>query len=287
MKLARLGPPGAEKPALIEAGGRARDLSGIVPDITAEALGSGLLQRLAALDPSALPYLPDGERFGPPVRGVGKFLCVGLNYRDHAAESGIAIPEEPVLFMKATSAICGANDAIVIPRGSLKTDWEVELGVVIGRTARDIPVETALAHVAGYLLVNDLSERAFQLERGGQWVKGKSCDTFGPIGPFLVTTEEIPDPQALSLWLEVNGTRRQNGHTSDMVFDVAFLISYISRFMTLCPGDIISTGTPAGVGLGLRPPVYLGPGDRMVLGIDGEAGVSLGCQTQICRAWAQ
>jgi len=286
MKLARIGQPGMEKPALIDRTGRARDLSSIVSDISGEAFESGLLSRLMAIDTARLPLLPEGERLGPAVSGVGKFICVGLNYRDHAAESGIVPPAEPVLFMKATSAICGPNDDIIIPLGSEKTDWEVELGVVIGKTARHVAAENALDHVAGYVVINDLSERAFQLEQGGQWVKGKSCDTFGPIGPWLVTTDEVPDPQALSLWLEVNGVRHQNGHTQNMVFDVAFIVSYISRFMTLCPGDIISTGTPAGVGLGFKPPVYLKPGDRMVLGIESDQGVSLGRQTQICRSYA-
>lgn len=285
MKLARLGPIGQEKPALIDSCGHARDLSSITPDISGETLANGLTARLSTIDPASLPLIPEGTRIGAAISGVGKFICVGLNYRDHAEESGIAPPDEPVLFMKATSALCGPNDAIIIPLGAQKTDWEVELGVVIGQTARHVPVETALDHVAGYMVINDLSERAFQLERGGQWVKGKSCDTFGPVGPWLVTTDEIPDPQALSLWLEVNGTRHQNGHTRNMVFDVAYLVSYISRFMTLCPGDIISTGTPAGVGLGFNPPVYLKPGDHMVLGIESDTGVSLGRQTQTCRAY--
>jgi 2,4-diketo-3-deoxy-L-fuconate hydrolase len=269
MKLCRYGKPGAEKPGLIDGDGAIRDLSGVIDDITAEALGRDGLRRLMALDPSALPRVEGSPRFGAPVAHVGKRLCVGMTYADHAAETNAPVPEQPVLFMKATTAIGGANDTVVIPRGSVKTDWEVELGVIIGEVTRDVSVDQALDHVAGYAVINDLSEREFQLEHGGQWVKGKSCDTFGPIGPWLVTRDEVPDPQNLSLWLEVNGHRYQNGNTRTMVFGVAHLVSYISRYMTLMPGDVISTGTPAGVGLGLHPPTYLKPGDVMELGIEG------------------
>jgi 2,4-diketo-3-deoxy-L-fuconate hydrolase len=216
-----------------------------------------------------LPLLPQATRIGPAVGAVGKVVCVGLNFRDHARESGMALPQQPILFMKATTAICGPDDDVIIPAGSTKTDWEVELGVVVGDVARNVPLERALDYVAGYLVVNDVSEREYQLEQGGQWVKGKSCDTFAPLGPMLVTTDEIADPQNLSMWLEVNGHRYQNGTTADMIFGVAHLVSYISRYMTLMPGDVISTGTPAGVGLGLRPPVYLKVGDVVELGIEG------------------
>jgi 2,4-diketo-3-deoxy-L-fuconate hydrolase len=269
MKLCRYGKPGAEKPGLIDGDGAIRDLSGVIDDITAEVLGGEGLRRLATLDPAALPRVDGSPRFGVPVAHVGKMICVGMNYADHAAETNAPVPEQPVLFMKATTAIGGANDTVVIPRGSVKTDWEVELGVIIGEVTRDVSIDEALGHVAGYVVVNDLSEREFQLEHGGQWVKGKSCDTFGPIGPWLVTRDEVPDPQNLSLWLEVNGHRYQNGNTRTMVFGVAHLVSYISRYMTLMPGDVISTGTPAGVGLGLHPPTYLKPGDVIELGIEG------------------
>ena len=276
MKLMRHGNPGSERPGLIGDAGDMRDLAGIVPDIAGETLSPEGLAKLAAVDPASLPLLPEGTRYGPCVGRVGKFICVGLNYADHAAESGMEVPAEPVLFFKATSAICGPNDDVVIPRGSVKTDWEVELGVVIGREARYVPVDDALDHVAGYCVINDLSEREFQLERGGQWVKGKSCDTFGPIGPWLVTRDEVPDPQALGIWLEVDGVRRQNGNTRTMIFGIAEIVSYISQFMSLQAGDIISTGTPPGVGLGMKPePVYLRPGQTMRLGIEG-----LGEQTQ-------
>lgn len=269
MKFCRYGKPGAEKPGLMDRDGMIRDLSGVIDDITADVLGRDGLRRLAMLDPSTLPRIEGTPRFGVPVAHVGKMICVGMNYADHAAETNAPVPEQPVLFMKATSAIGGANDAVVIPRDSVKTDWEVELGVIIGDVARDVPRDEALNHVAGYAVINDLSEREFQLEHGGQWVKGKSCDTFGPIGPWLVTKDEIADPQNLSLWLEVNGHRYQDGNTRTMVFGVAQLVSYISRYMTLMPGDVISTGTPAGVGLGLNPPTYLKPGDVIELGIDG------------------
>jgi 2,4-didehydro-3-deoxy-L-rhamnonate hydrolase len=269
MKLARYGNPGQEKPGILDAAGQLRDLSAIVADITAEVLTRDGLRRLAAIDPATLPFVPGAPRYGAPVAQVGKMLCVGLNYAEHAAETNTPLPEQPVLFMKATSAIGGANDDLVIPRGSVKTDWEVELGIVIGDVARDVSIDEALAHVAGYVVINDVSEREFQLEHGGQWVKGKSCDTFGPIGPWLVTADEVPDPQQLSLWLEVNGHRFQNGNTRTMAFGVAHLVSYISRYMTLLPGDLISSGTPAGVGLGQHPPTYLRAGDVVELGIEG------------------
>ncbi len=269
MKLARYGNPGQEKPGILDADGRLRDLSAMVADFTADILTRQGLARLAALNPATLPLVPGSPRYGTPVAHVGKMICVGMNYAEHAAETNAPVPEEPVLFMKATSAIGGANDDVVIPRGSVKTDWEVELGIVIGDVARDVPIDSALEHVAGYAVINDLSEREFQLERGGQWVKGKSCDTFGPIGPWLVTADEVPDPQNLALWLEVNGHRYQNGNTRTMVFGVAHLVSYISRYMTLMPGDVISSGTPAGVGLGQHPPTYLRAGDVIELGIDG------------------
>jgi len=269
MKLARYGNPGQEKPGILDADGQLRDLSAIVADIDADVLTRDGLRRLAAIDPATLPPVPGTPRYGAPVARVGKMLCVGLNYAEHAAETNTPLPEQPVLFMKATSAIVGANDDLMIPRGSVKTDWEVELGIVIGDVARDVSIDDALAHVAGYAVINDVSEREFQLEHGGQWVKGKSCDTFGPIGPWLVTADEIADPQKLSLWLEVNGHRYQNGNTRTMAFGVAHLVSYISRYMTLMPGDVISSGTPAGVGLGQHPPTYLRAGDVVELGIDG------------------
>lgn len=270
MKLIRHGSPGEERPGLIDAAGRMRDLSEIIPDIAGEVLDPDYLEKLAVLDAEALPLVPAGTRIGACVGRVGKFICVGLNYADHAAESGMDVPSEPVLFFKATSAICGPNDDVIIPRGSAKTDWEVELGVVIGREARYVKQDRALDHVAGYCVVNDLSERAFQMERGGQWVKGKSADTFGPIGPWLVTRDEVPNPQALDIWLEVDGIRHQNGNTRTMIFGIAEIVSYISQFMSLQPGDVISTGTPPGVGLGMKPePVYLRPGQVMHLGIQG------------------
>ena len=268
MKLIRYGQAGREKPGLIDEDGAIRDVSAVVDDIAGEVLTERGLSRLRALEPSALPRVGGGPRYGAPVGRIGKFICVGLNFTDHAAESGMAVPEQPVIFMKATTAIVGANDDVVIPRGAEKTDWEVELGVVIGDTARDVPVSEALAHIAGYLIVNDVSERAFQLEHGGQWVKGKSCDTFGPLGPWLVTRDEVPDPQNLAMTLSVNGHQYQNGNSRTMVFGVAPLVSYISRYMTLAPGDVISTGTPAGVGLGQKPPIYLRPGDVMDVQIE-------------------
>ena len=281
MKLLRFGPKGKEKPGMLDKDGIVRDLSGVLPDLYAANLGRQSLVRLAEIDPATLPAVSDPGRIAPPWADVGKFICVGLNYSDHAAESGMAVPSEPVLFTKANSCVIGCNDPVVLPRESVKSDWEVELGVVIGTTARYVSVDEALKHVAGYCVVNDLSEREYQLERGGQWDKGKGCDTFGPIGPWLVTADEVADPQSLDMWLEVNGHRYQSGNTKTMVFDVAYLVSYISRFMTLRPGDIISTGTPPGVGLGQRPdPVYLKPGDRMRLGIAG-----LGEQEQTVHAW--
>ena len=276
MKLTRVGAPGAERPALIDDTGKFRDLSAVVADIAGDVLNPESLDKLRALDFTTLPLIPQHTRIGPAVGQVGKMICVGLNFRDHAKESGLPLPEQPILFMKATTAICGPNDDVKIPQGSSKTDWEVELGVVIGTVARNVPEERALEFVAGYLVVNDLSERAFQLEHGGQWVKGKSCDTFGPLGPMLVTTDEICDPQTLAMWLEVNGHRYQNGNSGDMIFSVAHLVSYISRYMTLMPGDVISTGTPAGVGLGQKPPKYLKAGDIVELGIEG-----LGRQRQL------
>jgi 2-keto-4-pentenoate hydratase/2-oxohepta-3-ene-1,7-dioic acid hydratase in catechol pathway len=269
MKLLRYGPRGQEKPGLLDADGHIRDLSGTVGDLAGDVLRPASLDRLRAIDASTLPLVEGRPRIGPCVGRVGKLVCIGLNYSDHAAEAGMAIPTEPIIFMKATSAIVGPDDDVVIPRGSEKTDWEVELGVVIGEPAKYVEEKDALSHVAGYCVANDVSERAFQLEGTGQWVKGKACDTFGPLGPWLVTTDEVPDPQDLRLWLEVDGHRYQDGTTRTMVFGVAHLVSYLSRFMTLHPGDVISTGTPPGVGMGCKPPVYLRPGQRMQLGIDG------------------
>jgi 2,4-didehydro-3-deoxy-L-rhamnonate hydrolase len=279
MKLLRYGVLGGEKPGILDAEGMIRDLSGVVADIGGQTLSRAGLQKLRDLDLATLPQVQGVQRCGAAVNGVGKFICVGLNYADHAAESNMPVPELPVIFMKATTAIMGPNDNIVIPRGSEKTDWEVELGVVIGDVARDVPKDAALDYVAGYLVVNDVSERAFQMEHGGQWVKGKSCDTFGPIGPWLVTRDEVDDPQNLGMWLSVNGHRYQKGSTKTMVFDVAYLVSHISRYMTLMPGDVISTGTPPGVGLGQKPPVYLKAGDVVELGIQG-----LGSQRQLVSA---
>jgi 2,4-diketo-3-deoxy-L-fuconate hydrolase len=269
MKLLRVGNAGEERPAMVDADGMLRDLSGLVSDIAGTALLPASIERLRRVDPKTLPRVAGTPRIGACVGRVGKFICIGLNYSDHAAESGMAVPVEPVVFMKATSSISGPYDDVIIPRGSEKTDWEVELGVIIGKEARYVTVDDALSHVAGYCVVNDLSERAFQLEGTGQWVKGKSADTFGPIGPWLVTTEDVPDPQLLRLWLEVDGHRYQEGSTATMVFGVAHLVSYLSGFMSLQPGDIISTGTPPGVGLGQKPSVYLKPGNVIRLGIDG------------------
>jgi 2-keto-4-pentenoate hydratase/2-oxohepta-3-ene-1,7-dioic acid hydratase in catechol pathway len=270
MKLFRYGEPGREQPGVLDSKGQRRSLVGVIDDVRSAALSPASLARLAALDTSKLPLVPEGARLGPCVSGTGKFICIGLNYADHAAETGAQVPAEPVVFMKATSAIIGPNDDVVIPRGSKKTDWEVELGIVIGSAAKYVTPERALEHVAGFCVVNDLSEREYQLERLGQWDKGKGCDTFGPIGPYLVTRDEVPDPQALDLWLEVDGHRYQNGNTRTMVYTCAFLVSYLSQFFTLHPGDVISTGTPPGVGLGQKPdPIYLRPGQTMQLGITG------------------
>src|SRR6202162_4150228 len=269
MKLLRVGDVGEERPAMVDADGALRSLSGVVGDIAGATLSPESLEKLRKIHAKDLPLVAGSPRIGPCVGGVGKFICIGLNYSDHAAESGMAVPVEPVVFMKATSSICGPDDTVVIPRGSKKTDWEVELGVVIGKPAKYVEETDALSHVAGYCVINDLSERAFQLEGTGQWVKGKSADTFGPIGPWLVTPDEVPDPQNLEMWLEVDGHRYQNGSTKTMVFGVAHLISYLSRFMSLRSGDIISTGTPPGVGFGQKPPVYLRPGNHIQLGIRG------------------
>jgi 2-keto-4-pentenoate hydratase/2-oxohepta-3-ene-1,7-dioic acid hydratase in catechol pathway len=269
VKLLRYGLPGKEKPGVVDKNGRIHDLAGIVPDIAGDVLSPGSLERLLGVDPNSLPLAAGQLRIGPCVGRVGKFICIGLNYSDHAAEAGMSPPSEPVVFMKATSAICGPDDDVVIPRNSQKTDWEVELGVVIGSPTKYVTETHALAYVAGYCVINDLSERAFQLEGTGQWTKGKSADTFGPAGPWLVTKDEIPDPQNLNMWLKVNGHRYQNGTTRTMIFSVAHVISYLSRFMSLQPGDIISTGTPPGVGMGQKPQVFLRPGDRIQLGIQG------------------
>lgn len=270
MKLLRYGPQGQEKPGLLDAQGRLRDLSGQVADLAGEALGADSLARLRQLDPNSLPLVDGTPRLGPCVGRVGKFICIGLNYADHAAESGLDVPKEPVVFNKWTSAICGPNDVVQIPRDSTKTDWEVELGVVIGKAGRYIDEANALDHVAGYCVVNDVSEREWQLERGGTWDKGKGFDTFGPLGPWLVTADEVADPQNLDLWLEVDGHRYQNGNTRTMIFTVAQIIAYLSRCMSLQPGDVISTGTPPGVGMGVKPQsVYLKPGQEMRLGIQG------------------
>ena len=274
MKLMRVGPAGSEIPAILDAAGTVRSLNGIVPDIAGDVLTPEGLARIAALDLSALPVVTV-DRIGPCVGRVGKFLCIGLNYADHAAESGLPIPEEPVIFTKTTSSIIGPDDDIQIPRGSTKTDWEVELGIVIGKGGAYIDEAEAMDHIAGYCVVNDVSEREFQIERGGTWDKGKGCDTFGPIGPWLVTRDEVPDPQALSMWLEVDGHRYQDGSTATMVFPARRLVSYVSQFMSLQSGDIISTGTPPGVGMGQNPQVYLKGGERIRLGIEG-----LGMQTQ-------
>ena len=275
MKLLRYGEPGKERPGLIDADGTIRDLSGHVDDIAGDALAPATLERLAGLDPKSLPAVSGKPRIGPCVAGTSKFICIGLNYSDHAAETGATVPSEPIIFMKANSAIVGPDDDVLIPRGSKKTDWEVELGIVIGKKAKYVTEAEALDFVAGYCVINDVSERAFQAERQGQWTKGKSCDTFGPTGPWLVTKDEVADPQDLKMWLTVNGKTRQNGSTKTMVYGAAFLVSYLSQFMSLLPGDIISTGTPPGVGLGMKPPKYLKNGDVVELGIEG-----LGTQKQ-------
>ena len=277
MKLLRVGPRGREKPAILDETGTIRDASALVDDWDGAAIADEVLKQVRRVDLSRLPAMDPAVRIGPCVADVGKFICIGLNYADHAAETGADVPAEPVLFFKATSAICGPNDRLEIPRGSEKTDWEVELGVVIGREAKYVAEEDAMDYVAGYCVVHDVSERAFQLEGTGQWVKGKSADTFGPIGPWLVTRDEIADPQALSMWLDVNGEAMQRGATSTMIFGVAHLVSYLSRYMSLQPGDIISTGTPPGVGLSRTPQKYLRKGDVVTLGVEG-----LGEQRQVC-----
>jgi 2,4-didehydro-3-deoxy-L-rhamnonate hydrolase len=281
MKLLRFGPAGFEKPGLLDGQGRLRDLSGVVGHVTSEHLSDKGLAKLAKLNRESLPLVPGTPRLGVPYLGISKFIAIGLNYADHAAESGVPVPSEPILFSKATTCINGPSDDIVIPRSSTKTDWEVELGVVIGNKAQYVAKDKALDHVAGYCVINDVSERNFQLERGSQWDRGKGCDTFGPIGPYLVTRDEVPDPQNLDMWLDVNGQSMQRGNTRTMIFGVAHLVSYVSQFMTLLPGDIITTGTPPGVGMGHKPPQYLKAGDVVTLGIAG-----LGEQRQRVRAHA-
>ena len=279
MKLLRYGEAGRERPGLIDADGVIRDLSQHIADLGGETIDPKELDRLARIDPASLPVVTGNPRIGPCVHGTGKFICIGLNYSDHAAETGATVPPEPIIFMKATSAIVGPDDDLLIPRGSEKTDWEVELGVVIGRKAKYVSEADALDYVAGYCTAHDVSERAFQTERSGQWTKGKSCDTFGPIGPWLVTKDEVPDPQNLKMWLTVNGEKVQDGSTKTMVYGVRYLVSYLSQFMSLHPGDIISTGTPPGVGMGMKPPRYLKAGDVVELGIEG-----LGQQRQDVKA---
>jgi 2,4-didehydro-3-deoxy-L-rhamnonate hydrolase len=280
MKLVRYGETGREKPGLVDAGGKLRDLSAAVDDLGGNALRPEGLAKLKALDPAKLPLVPGTPRFGVPVTGIGKIVAIGLNYSDHAAESNLPVPKEPIIFMKATSSLSGPNDRVVIPKDSVKSDWEVELAVVIGKPASYVTEAQALSHVAGYLICNDVSERAYQIERGGQWDKGKGCDSFCPLGPWLVTADEIKDPQALDMWLDLNGEKAQRGNTRTMVFGVAHIISYVSQFMSLQTGDVITTGTPPGVGMGMKPPRYLKPGDVMTLGIAG-----LGEQRQECVAW--
>ena len=283
MKLLRYGPKGQEKPGLLDADGRIRDLSGFVADITPAQLWGEGLEALKAVDPTTLPLVEGELRYGVPVNGSRKFIAIGLNFADHAAESNLPIPSEPVVFTKAISCLTGPNDTVIIPRGSEKTDWEVELGIVIGKAASYVDQAEALDHVAGYVLINDVSERAFQTERGGTWDKGKGCDTFGPVGPWIVTTDEVGDVQALGMWLDLNGKRMQTGNTKTMIFGVAEIVSYVSQFMTLEPGDLITTGTPPGVGLGQKPePFYLKPGDVMELGIE-----KLGVQRQQVMAWSK
>ena len=280
MKLVRYGNSGKEKPGLIDAQGVLRDLSAVVPDIGAAQLGDAVLNKLAKIKPEKLPAVRGKPRLGCPLAHVGKFIGIGLNYSDHAAEAGMPVPKEPIVFMKATTCIVGPNDDVMLPKGSVKSDWEVELGIVIGTVARHVSQKDALNFVAGYTLVNDLSERAYQLERGPQWDKGKGCDTFGPIGPWLVTKNEIANVQKLAMWLDVNGQRMQTGTTKTMVFSAAKIVSYLSQFMTLLPGDVITTGTPPGVGMGFKPPRFLQKGDVMTLGIEG-----LGKQRQVVRAY--
>ncbi|MBV9861208.1 MAG: fumarylacetoacetate hydrolase family protein [Alphaproteobacteria bacterium] len=280
MKLLRYGSAGQEKPGLVDRYGKIRDLSGVVRDIDGETLAPANLDRLRGVDPASLPEVSGSPRLGPCVASVPKLIAIGLNYRLHAEEAGMAIPSEPIVFMKATSCICGPDDDVIIPKGSEKTDYEVELGIVIGSTARYIAVHDAPQHIAGYCVVNDVSERAFQLERLGQWTKGKSADTFGPIGPWMVTADEVPDPGNLNLWTEINGVRVQNSNTSDLIFGINHIVSYVSHFMTLLPGDVIATGTPSGVGVGMKPPKFLKPGDTMRLSVEG-----LGVQSQRVKAY--
>jgi ureidoglycolate lyase len=275
MKLLRYGPAGAEKPGMLDAAGTIRDLSGVIADLRGDALSPAGLAKLAALDPASLPAVQGNPRLGPPVTGLTNFVCIGLNYADHAAETGAAIPKEPIVFLKSLGALCGPNDDVIIPKDSVKTDWEVELAVIIGSTAKCVPEEKAMDHVAGYAVCNDVSEREWQIERGGTWDKGKGCDTFGPLGPWLVTRDEVADPQDLALTLDVDGVRKQDGSTRTMIFGVRHLVSYVSHFITLHPGDVISTGTPPGVGLGQKPPMFLKAGQTMKLSIQG-----LGEQTQ-------
>ena len=280
MKLLRYGPAGREKPGLLDRNGGIRDLSGVVTDIDGAALAPAALDRLRATDPASLPLVSGTPRLGPCVGQVRKFVAIGLNYRQHAAEAGQPVPTEPIFFLKATSSICGPDDDVIIPKASQKTDWEVELGIVIGTLARYVPSHEARAHVAGYCVVNDVSEREFQMERGGQWTKGKSADTFGPIGPWVVTADEVPDPGRLALWTEINGRRTQSSNTADLIFGVDDIVSYVSHFLTLEPGDVIATGTPSGVGFGMKPPQFLKPGDRMRLSVEG-----LGEQNQLLVAY--
>ena len=281
MKLLRYGKNGYEKPGLLDNSDQIRDLSRVIGNLDPQAISPAGLKKLRAIKPESLPLVKGKPRLGVPFTGISKFVAVGLNYSDHAAESGLPVPKEPIIFMKPTTAINGPNDPVMIPRDSVKSDWEVELGIVIGRIAQHVPMDSALDYVAGYTIVNDVSEREFQIERGGTWDKGKGCDTFAPIGPWLVTKDEVPDPQNLNMWLEVNGHRYQNGNTKTMIFDVKHIVSYVSKFMTLMPGDVIATGTPPGVGMGVKPnPVFLKVGDKMKVGIQG-----LGEQNQECIAW--
>jgi 2-keto-4-pentenoate hydratase/2-oxohepta-3-ene-1,7-dioic acid hydratase in catechol pathway len=269
MKLLRYGPSGQEKPGLLDASGTIRDLSGVIPDLAGDALSAAGLARLAALDPASLPAVGGNPRLGPPVAGMKNFVCIGLNYADHAAETGAAIPKEPIVFLKSLGALCGPNDDVMIPKNSVKTDWEVELAIIIGSTAKCVSEDEAMNHVAGYAVCNDVSEREWQIERGGSWDKGKGCDTFGPLGPWLVTKDEVADPQDLAMTLDVDGVRMQDGSTRTMIFGVRHLVHYVSHFITLHPGDVISTGTPPGVGLGKKPPMFLKAGQTMKLSIQG------------------
>ncbi len=277
MKLLRFGEMGQEKPGILDSNGNIRDLSGHISDINGETISEDGLKKISSIDQMSLPIVPEGTRLGACVGSIGKFLCIGLNYSDHAAESGMPVPKEPILFSKATSAVVGPNDDVEIPRNSVETDWEVELGIIIGKKAKYITEENVEEYIAGYCVVNDVSEREFQLKKEGQWTKGKSCDTFGPTGPYLVTKDEIPDVQNLNMFLDVNGKRMQNGSTKTMIFSANYIVYYLSQFMSLNPGDVIATGTPPGVGGGMKPPVFLKAGDKMKLGIDG-----LGEQNQTC-----